>query len=467
MGTRRRRSDRSGRGVLRSPGRPGVARREDRRRFWTAVAAGRSGEDAALCAGVSLAVGARWFREAGGMPPATLAPSSKPLSGRYLTFAEREEIAVWRAQGLGVREIARRLGRAASTISRELSRNAATRSGGLDYRATTAQWHAERSARRPKLATLAVNAVLRSYVQDRLAGVVVAPGGAAVPGPVVPWKGRRHGRRQNRRWARAWSPEQIAHRLRLDFPDDEPMRISHEAIYQALYVQGRGALRRELTACLRTGRALRVPRARSRGRGKSFVGPEILISERPAEAADRAVPGHGEGDLILGLGSSAIGTLVERTTRFTMLLHLPPMAGHGCGTQVKNGPALAGHGAEAVRDAITRTITTLPEGLRRSLTWDQGAEMTQHARLRIDTGVEVYFCDPHSPWQRGTNENTNGLLRQYCPKGTDLTMHGADDLAAVAAALNARPRKTLGWRTPAEALDEVLRSAHAGVATTV
>jgi IS30 family transposase len=400
------------------------------------------------------------------MPPAALAPAAKPPSGRYLSFADREEIALWRAQGHGVREIARRLGRSASTISRELRRNAATRGGGLDYRATTAQWHAERAARRPKPAKLAVNAALRSYVQDRLAGVVVAPGGAAVPGPVVPWKGRRHGRRQNRRWARAWSPEQIAHRLRLDFPDDEPMRISHEAIYQALYVQGRGALRRELTACLRTGRALRVPRARSRGRGKSFVGPEILISERPAEAADRAVPGHWEGDLILGLGSSAIGTLVERTTRFTMLLHLPPMAGHGCGTQVKNGPALAGHGAEAVRDAITRTITTLPEGLRRSLTWDQGAEMTQHARLRIDAGVEVYFCDPHSPWQRGTNENTNGLLRQYFPKGTDLSMHGADDLAAVAAALNARPRKTLGWRTPAEALDEVLRSAHAGVATT-
>jgi IS30 family transposase len=465
MGMRRRRSDRSGRDALRSPGRPGVARREDRQRFWIAIAAGQSSEDAALCAGVSPAVGARWFREAGGMPPATLAPSSKPPSGRYLSFADREEIALWRAQGHGVREIARRLGRAASTLSRELRRNAATRGGGLDYRPTTAQWHAERAARRPKPAKLAVNAALRSYVQDRLAGVVAAPGAAAIPGPVVPWKGRRHGRRQHRRWARAWSPEQIAHRLRLDFPGDEAMRISHEAIYQALYVQGRGALRRELTACLRTGRALRVPRARSRGRGKSFVSPEILISERPAEAADRAVPGHWEGDLILGLGSSAVGTLVERTTRFTMLLHLPPMAGHGCGAREKNGPALAGHGAEAVRDAITRTIATLPEGLRRSLTWDQGAEMSQHARLRIDTGVEVYFCDPHSPWQRGTNENTNGLLRQYFPKGTDLSLHSSEDLAAVAAALNARPRKTLGWRTPAEAFDAVLRSAQTGVAT--
>jgi IS30 family transposase len=244
------------------------------------------------------------------------------------------------------------------------------------------------------------------------------------------------------------------------------MRISHEAVYQSLYVRGRGALRRELTACLRTGRALRVPRARGRGRGKSHVAPEVMVSQRPAEADDRAVPGHWEGDLILGLRSSAIGTLVERTTRFTMLLHLPRMPGHGEGARVKNGPALAGHGAEAVRDAIARTVATLPEALRRSLTWDQGAEMSQHAQLRIDTGVQVYFCDPHSPWQRGTNENTNGLLRQYFPKGTDLSAHGADDLAAVAAALNGRPRKTLGWRTPAEALDEVLRSAQTGVATT-
>ena len=243
------------------------------------------------------------------------------------------------------------------------------------------------------------------------------------------------------------------------------MRISHEAIYQSLYVQGRGALRRELTACLRTGRALRVPRARSR-RGKSFVSEEILISERPAQAADRAIPGHWEGDLILGLGSSAIGTLVERSSRFTLLLHLPPIDGHA-GMRVKNGPALAGHGAEAVRNAITDTVTTLPEQLRRSLTWDQGSEMAQHAQLRIDTGLQVYFCDPHSPWQRGTNENTNGLLRQYFPKGTDLSRHSADGLAAVATALNSRPRKTLGWRTPAEALDEHLRSCqHHTVATT-
>ena len=245
------------------------------------------------------------------------------------------------------------------------------------------------------------------------------------------------------------------------------MRISHEAIYQALFVQGRGALRRELTACLRTGRALRMPRARTRGRGKTFISPEIMISQRPVEAADRAVPGHWEGDLILGLGSSAIGTLVERTTRFTLLLHLPRMTGHGREARVKNGPALAGHGAGAVRDAITRTIITLPEQLRRSLTWDQGAEMAQHACLKIDAGVQVYFCDPHSPWQRGTNENTNGLLRQYFPKGTDLSMHSAEEIAAVAAALNSRPRKTLDWKTPAEALGQLLPSANnSSVATT-
>jgi IS30 family transposase len=237
------------------------------------------------------------------------------------------------------------------------------------------------------------------------------------------------------------------------------MRISHEAIYQALFVQGRGALRRELTACLRTGRPLRIPRARTRSRGKAFISSEIMISERPPEAADRAVPGHWEGDLILGLASSAIGTLVERTTRFTLLLHLPRMPGYGRDARVKNGPALAGHGADAVCAAITRTIITLPEQLRRSLTWDQGAEMAQHARLKIDTGVQVYFCDPQSPWQRGTNENTNGLLRQYFPKGTDLSTHSTEQIAAVAAALNSRPRKTLAWKTPAEALDCLLISA--------
>lgn len=462
----RRRSDRVLRNKLRSPGRPPVARREHRRRFWVLIASGLSSEDAAMGCGISQPVGTRWFREAGGLPPSHLSPSSPSPSDRYLSFDEREEIALLRAQGHGVREVARRLRRAASTISRELRRNAATRSGNLDYRATTAQWHAERAARRPKQAKLAANAALRTYVQDRLGGAIIAPDGAALPGPAVPWKGRRHGPRQHRRWGLAWSPQQIAERLRLDFPGDETMRISHEAIYQALYIQGRGALKRDLTACLRTGRALRVPRSRSARRGKSFITPEVLISERPPEAEDRAVPGHWEGDLILGLRSSAIGTLGERTTRFTMLLHLPPMAGHGIVAREKDGPALAGHGAEAVRDAISRTVTSLPEQLRRSLTWDQGAEMAEHARLRIDSGLQIYFCDPRSPWQRGTNENTNGLLRQYFPKGTDLGAHSSDDLAAVAAALNGRPRKTLGWKTPAEALDAILRSGHAGVATT-
>ena len=373
----RRRSDRALRSKLHSPGRPPVARQAHQRRFWALIATGLSSEDAAAGAGVSTPVGARWFRKEGGMAPSTLAPSATPLSGRYLSFAEREELAIQQAQGAGVREIARQMGRSGSTISRELRRNAATRSGSLDYRATTAQWHAERAALRPKPAKLALNATLQAYVQDRLAGMVVTPSSAAVPGPTVSWKDRRHGPRKDRRWSLAWSPEQIASRLRLDFPDDETMRISHEAIYQSLYVQGRGALRRELTACLRTERTLRVPRARSRRRGKSFIAPEIMISERPAEVADRAVPGHWESDLILGLDSSAIGTLVERTTRFTMLLHLPRMAEHGVGARVKNGPALAGHGAEAVRDSITSTITSLPEQLRLSLTWDQGTEMAQ------------------------------------------------------------------------------------------
>src|SRR6266498_2520966 len=342
------------RGQMWSPGRPSIARREDRQRFWRAIADGWSSEDAAGAAGVSGPVGSRWFRDGGGMPPISLAP----LSGRYLSFAEREEIAILHAQRVGVRVIARRLKRAPSTISRELRRNASTRTYRLEYRATTAQWHAER-------------------------------------------------------------------------------------------------------------RALRVPRARTQARGKKFVSAEVMISERPAEADDRAVPGHWEGDLILGLNSSAIGTLVERSTRFTMLLHLPRMQGHGEQPRTKNGPALTGHGAGAVHDAIAASITTLPEQLRRSLVWDQGAEMAQHAQLRIDTGLQVYFCDPQSPWQRGTNENTNGLLRQYFPRGTDLSRHSADDLAAVAATLNTRPRKTLDWRTPAEALNEYLQSSQqTSVATT-
>jgi IS30 family transposase len=461
---KRQQAIRAMRGQVWSPGRPSTARREDRQRFWRAIAAGSSSEEAAARAGVSQAVGSRWFRDGGGMPPISLAP----LSGRYLSFSEREEGAILPAQRVGVREIARRLNRSASTISRELRRNASTRSHSVAYRATTAQWHSERRASRPKVSKLAANERLREYVQDRLAGRISRPDGEPVRGPEArQFAGRRHGRRQDRRWAKAWSPEQIANRLRIDFADDDSMRISHEAIYQALYVRGRGALKRELVPCLRTGRALRVPRARPQARGKKFVTAEVMISERPAEAADRAVPGHWEGDLILGLNSSAIGTLVERTTRFTMLLHLPRIEGHGDQPRLKNGPALTGHGAEAVRDAIAASIATLPAQLRRSLVWDQGAEMAQHPQLRIDTGLQVFFCDPQSPWQRGTNENTNGLLRQYFPRGTDLSRHSADDLAAVAATLNSRPRKTLDWRTPAEALNEYLQSSQqTSVATT-
>ncbi|ANZ13484.1 IS30 family transposase [Streptomyces noursei] len=422
------------RGQMPSPGRPGVAWREDRVGFWRAIVRGLSSVDAAVAIGVSPAVGPRWFRHAGGVNPCL----ALTVSGRYLSFAEREEAAVLRAQDFGVRAIARRLGRLPSTVSRELRRNASTRTYHLEYRVSLAQWHAERRAKRPKTAKLVANERLRDYVQERLAEAVAhAVDGQIVEGPQVPpWKGRNKPRRQDRLWATAWSPEQISQRLKVDFPDDESMRISPEAIYQALYVQGRGALKRELVACLRTGRSLRVPRERSRQSVRGHVTADALISERPAEAEDRAVPGHWEGDLIIGTGRSAIGTLVERSTRFTMLLHLPRMEGSGTEPRTKNGPALAGRGAEAVKDAITATITTLPEQLRRSLTWDRGTELAQHAQLRVESGLQVYFADPHSPWQRGTNENTNGLLRQYLPKGTDLSRWNADELQAVAFTLN-------------------------------
>jgi IS30 family transposase len=440
----------TGRAAMKSPGKPSL-RRDVERLFWREIAKGMSSEEAALVVGASQAAGSRWFRERGGMPTFMLAP----LCGRYLCFEEREEIALLRVQGAGVREIARRVGRSPSTISRELRRNAATRGGKLEYRASVAQWKAELMARRPKTAKLAADDRLREYVQKRLCGQVRRRDGTPVPGPVTgAWKGRNKPRRQDRRWATAWSPEQISNRLEVDFPDDESMRISHEAIYQALYVQSRGALKRELVACLRTGRALRVPRSRAAARGKGFVTDEIMISQRPAEAEDRAVAGHWEGDLILGTGHSAIGTLVERTSRFTMLLHLPPPGDHQ--PRVKNGPPVSGHDAEAVRDAIADAILTLPDQLRRSLTWDQGAEMARHPQITINTGLRVYFCDPQSPWQRGTNENTNGLLRQYFPRGTDLARHSTEDLDAVAATLNSRPRKTLSWRTPAEVLDDYL-----------
>ena len=453
----------TGRSPMKSPGAPSL-RREVEREFWILIAQGLTSEDAGIAVGASQAVGSRWFREGGGMSPFEFGR----LSGRYLSFAEREEIAVLRAQGAGVREIARDVGRDPSTISRELRRNAATRGGKLEYRAGVAQWKAELVARRPKTAKLVANDRLREYVQERLAGQVRRPDGVVVSGPVAPrWNGRNQARRQDRRWARSWSPEQIAHRLLVDFPEDESMRISHEAIYQALYIQGRGALKRELVACLRTGRALRVPRARARAKPGAHVTSEVMISERPAEVADRAVPGHWEGDLIIGLERSAIGTVVERTTRFTMLVHLPREEGYGIIAPVKNGPALGGYGAVSMSRALAATMTTLPAQLRRSLTWDRGKELSAHAVFRVETGIPVYFADPHSPWQRGTNENTNGLLRQYFPKGTDLSRWTAEDLDAVAHALNSRPRKTLGWKTPAEAMNEhLLLLQQAGVAST-
>lgn len=274
MTTKRRRSDRAGRKKLSSPGRPPVATREDLVGFWAAIAAGRSSEDAAASVGVSMPVGSRWFQRSGGMPPTHLSVSAARLGKRYLCFAEREEIALLRAQGHGVRHIARTLSRASSTIPRELRRNVATRSGNLEYRATAAQWHADRSARRPKTAKLAANETLCCYVQDRLAGLIVRQDGSAIEGPSVAWKGRRHGPRQHRRWARAWSPEQISRRLPLDFPADETMRIRHEAIHQSLYIQGRGVLRRELTACLRTGRG------RCAFQGRAFMA-EGRPSSRP------------------------------------------------------------------------------------------------------------------------------------------------------------------------------------------
>jgi IS30 family transposase len=448
---------------MRSPGRA-LPPRQVEREFWRRIAQGMRSEDAAVAVGVSGPVGTRWFRHGGGMPPISLAEPS----GRYLSFAEREEIALLTAQNFGVRQIARHLGRDPSTVSRELRRNMATRAGDRGYRASVAQWKADLAARRPKTAKLVTNVRLREYVQDRLAGVLRGPDDAEVAGPdAAPWKGRNKPHRQDRRWSTAWSPQQIASRLRVDFPDDESMRISHEAIYQALYIEGRGALKRELVACLRTGRALRVPRARAGNTPGGHVTADVVIGARPPEVEDRAVPGHWEGDLIIGLERSAIGTLVERTTRYTMLVHLPRAEGYGTVPRTKNGPPLGGYGAVAMKDALATTMCTLPAQLRRSLTWDRGKELAQHAQLKIDTGIAVYFADPHSPWQRGSNENTNGLLRQYFPKGTDLARWSAEELQAVATALNSRPRKVLGCKTPAEVLNEKLQSIQQqGVAST-
>jgi IS30 family transposase len=402
-------ADRALRPPMRSPGRPEPSRAVQRE-FWQLIATGITTVEAALQVGVSWPVGARWFRHAGGMPPISL---DEP-SGRYLSFAEREEIALLRAQGKGVREIGRSIGRDAGTISRELRRNAATRGGKPEYRAMVAQWKAQQTAKRPKTAKLVSNPRLREYVQERLSGSVRRPDGTVVAGPKPPaWKGLNKPHRQDRRWVTAWSPEQIARRLRIDFADDESMRISHEAIYQALFIEGRGALKRELVACLRTGRALREPRARSQNKPQGHVTADVVIAQRPAEADDRAVPGHWEGDLIIGTGRSAIGTVVERASRSTLLVHLPRLDGWGETPPVKNGPALGGYGAIAMNAALTASMTQLPEQLRKTLTWDRGKELSAHAQFALETGTKVFFADPHSPWQRPTNENTNGLLRQY------------------------------------------------------
>ena len=453
----------TGRAPMRSPGHPGHQRSVERL-FWDKIAEGLLPTEAGVAVGVSPVAGARWFRDAGGMSPYSW---PRP-TGRYLSFAEREEIALLKVQGQGVRQIARALGRSPSTISRELRRNAATRAGKLDYRASVAQWKAELFARRPKIAKLVDNQPLQEYVQERLAGRVVDADGKVAAGPVTgAWTGRNKPHRADRQWVQAWSPEQISRRLPIDFPDDTSMRISHEAIYQALYIEGRDALDRELILNLRTGRSLRMPRARAKRVAWAHVTADTLIDKRPAEVEDRVAPGHWEGDLIIGTGRSAIGTLVERTTRFTVLVHLPRERGWGKSAPVKNGPAFSGYGASSMNKALAAALDKLPEQMVKSLTWDRGKELSAHAALTVMTGVPVFFADPHSPWQRGTNENTNGLLRQYFPKGTDLSRWTGRDLAAIAHTLNTRPRKTLGWRTPAEAMSHHLQSLqHRSVATT-
>ena len=383
-------------------GRPGLPR-DARVRFWDGIRAGLVADQAAAEAGIARTVASRWVREAGGVK----GNGPAAVSGRYLQAWEREEIAVGLAQGLPYRQVAARLapGRTVSTVSREVRRNSVRGR----YRGHLAQRNAEERARRPKPARLAVNDELRGWVQGKL--------------------------------EEDWSPEQISRRLVLEFPGRAEMRVSHETIYQALYVQGRGALRRELARHLRTGRALRKPR-RTEGERRGRIPGMVMIADRPPEADDRAVPGHWEGDTIAGkAGKSQIGTLVERSTRFTMLAPLP-----------------GGKSADAFADALIPVIAGLPGALRRSLTWDQGTEMHQHARIAVAADCEIYFCDPHSPWQRPSNENTNGLLRQYFPKGTDLSVHSPQRLREVADELNGRPRKVLSWKTPAEAMAEFLDS---------
>ena len=370
-----------------------VERAEIRRR----VASGERMEDVARAVGRSKRTVQHMVSQFGGIQPRATVHSLLRLSS-----AEREEISRGLRAGESLRRIAAGLGRAPSTVSREVAANG----GPRRYRAWLAEDRAFRRARRPRRAKLARNPRLRRAVERLLVA--------------------------------RWSPQQIAWQLRHDHPDDQEMWVSHETIYQSLFVQGRGALRAELTRCLRSGRARRRPAGRAKPSGELLN--MVLLSERPAEVADRAVPGHWEGDLIIGKGTrSAIGTLVERQTRFVMLVALPD-----------------GRTAEAVRTALAERILSLPVELRRSLTWDRGKEMAEHVRFTVDTGVTVYFCDPHSPWQRGTNENTNGLLRQYFPKGTDLSVHTQAHLDAVARELNGRPRQTLGWMKPSEALAKVV-----------
>ena len=382
-------------------GRP-RSRRSLEREFWEQVRVRVSWEEAAAAVGVSARVAWRWVVESGGVKPRLVEPT------RSLSYLERCRIEALHAAGHSRAEIARRLGRHRSTIGRGLDRNGTRRIRRGGYSAVNGQSKADQRARRPKPAKLATHLVLRREVQDRLKA--------------------KH------------SPEQIARRLREEFPEDPEMWVSHETIYQSLYVQARGGLSRELTRHLRTGRTLRKPRRQADQRRERFAGM-VMISERPAEVEDRAVPGHWEGDLILGSteSGSAVGTLVERMTRFVMLLHLP-----------------GGHTAEIVQEAMVAKMAALPEQLRLSLTWDQGSELANHVQIAEATGLSIYFCDPHSPWQRGSNENTNGLLRQYLPKGKDLSFYGPGTLDNIAAELNARPRKTLNWRTPAEALDALL-----------
>ncbi len=375
--------------------------RDHERRFWQGIRAGLSVDEAAVAAGASWSWARRVFVKAGGVNPTT---TTEPLGQRYLRFEEREEIMRLQASGLGVRAIAREIERHPSTVSRELKRAVGVRG----YRASMAQTHADRGRRGPRNAKLATNLRLRREVQDRL---------------------ERHD-----------SPEQIAGRLKIDFPEEPEMWVSTETIYQSLYLQARGGLKRELTAFLRTGRSMRKPR-RTPGHRRTRIPNMVMISERPPEIEDRAVPGHWEGDLIMGskISDSSVGTLVERTTGFVMLLHLPD-----------------GHGTLAVQEALVAKMLTLDDHLRRSLTWDQGLEMASHREIAEATGLDIYFCDPHSPWQRGSNENTNGLLRQYLPKGTDLSFYGPGMLDNIAAELNARPRERHGFRTPAEVLAKLL-----------